>query len=60
MSLALMFGIVFPSCTGVMAGVSMSGDLKDPQRSIPRGTIGGYFFSMAHILVSTHARHGSC
>ena len=35
----LLFGIFFPAVTGFEAGVSMSGDLKDSKRSIPRGTI---------------------
>jgi len=35
----VLFGIFFPAVTGFEAGVSMSGDLKDPKRSIPLGSI---------------------
>ncbi|MDH5674869.1 MAG: amino acid permease [Myxococcales bacterium] len=34
------FAIVFPAFTGMTAGVGLSGDLADPRRSIPRGTLG--------------------
>lgn len=35
----VLFGIFFPAVTGFTAGVNMSGDLQDPRRSIPVGTI---------------------
>ncbi len=31
--------VFFPAVTGVMAGLGLSGDLKDPQRAIPLGSI---------------------
>ncbi|NXW83162.1 S12A1 protein, partial [Alopecoenas beccarii] len=45
------FAIFFPAATGILAGANISGDLKDPQGAIPKGT-------MLAILITTIAYIG--
>jgi amino acid transporter len=43
--------VFFPAVTGFTAGIGLSGDLKDPQRSIPRGTLSAVGAGAAVYLV---------
>ena len=45
-SFVLVFAICFPAFTGMTAGVGLSGDLRNPRRSIPLGTLLGTVIGM--------------
>ena len=51
-SFGRVFAICFPAFTGMIAGLGLSGDLRNPQRSIPLGTIAATLVGMViYVLV---------
>uniref|UniRef100_A0A3Q3KK34 Solute carrier family 12 member 10, tandem duplicate 1 n=1 Tax=Monopterus albus TaxID=43700 RepID=A0A3Q3KK34_MONAL len=46
-----MFAIFFPATTGILSGVNICGDLKDPATSIPKGTLHAIFWTTISYLV---------
>lgn len=45
------FGVFFPTITGILAGINMSGDLKAPSTNIPNGTLAAISFATFLYLV---------
>jgi amino acid transporter len=55
------FAVFFPAVTGFTAGIGLSGDLREPRRSIPRGTLlavatGTAVYLLIPILLASSAR----
>ena len=45
------FAVFFPAVTGLLAGVSLSGDLKDPGKAIPAGALAAVVLGFAIYLI---------
>ncbi|MFP4040685.1 MAG: amino acid permease [Desulfosudaceae bacterium] len=55
----LIFAIFFPAVTGFTQGVSMSGDLEDPAKSLPNGTFAAVGLSIGIYFVAALLFAGS-
>ncbi|XP_067303687.1 solute carrier family 12 member 3-like [Pseudorasbora parva] len=48
-----MFAIFFPAATGILSGVNICGDLKDPAGGIPKGTLLAILWTtLSYLLIS--------
>uniref|UniRef100_A0A915IN06 Amino acid permease/ SLC12A domain-containing protein n=1 Tax=Romanomermis culicivorax TaxID=13658 RepID=A0A915IN06_ROMCU len=54
------FSVYFPAATGIMAGANISGDLKDPSKAIPKGTLLAIFLTTIIYMIALWMVASSC